>query len=530
MSCDPKLLIADEPTTAIDVTTQAQVLSLLRDLQQHHAMAIIFITHDLGVIAQIADFVVVMYLGRVVETGPVDDIFHRPQHPYTRALLAVDPEHGRAGQGVPADDRGLDPAPVQPPARLPVPPALHGLHAGHLRCGGARPAAGRRAPAGELLSLPCRDGAGLMPDRLARHHPHPAPPPSRGREATWSRAHSLLPGKRAGGARPRDCSPCRVEGEGGARSSFHSRSQGKRGIRWPAAFCSLPLAGEARGGGNGEAPAPPPPILEVRHLKKYFPIRRGMLRKVVGVVRAVDDVSFTIAEGETLGLVGESGCGKTTTARCILRALDPSAGEMLFRTQAGAVVDVAGLSERAMRPLRREMQMIFQDPYAALNPRMNLLEIVGEPLLVIDRMTDRAERTERDDARRRLGPAVRPADGLDDRDAARPRHQASDRTNHAFGPHRNLSLPAPGEGVTGQTRREGDELTSITCAMRPASPVLPEDIATSSFLLGLGIALDDSTILARPCRIRQLRPDGRAGQRALAAARVARSAHAARPS
>jgi oligopeptide/dipeptide ABC transporter ATP-binding protein len=138
-----------------------------------------------------------------------------------------------------------------------------------------------------------------------------------------------------------------------------------------------------------------PPILEVRHLQKYFPIRKGILRRVVAEVRAVDDVSFALAEGETLGLVGESGCGKTTTARCILRALDPSDGEILFRTKAGEIVDVASVPERDMRPLRREMQMIFQDPYASLNPRMNLLDIVGEPLLVIDRMTDRAQRTER---------------------------------------------------------------------------------------------------------------------------------------
>jgi peptide/nickel transport system ATP-binding protein len=137
------------------------------------------------------------------------------------------------------------------------------------------------------------------------------------------------------------------------------------------------------------------PILEVHNLKKYFPIKKGVLRKVVGQVRAVDDVSFSVAEGETLGLVGESGCGKTTTARCILRALDPSGGQMLFHTATGEVVDVATLPDRDMRPLRREMQMIFQDPYASLNPRMNLLDIVGEPLLVIEGMTDRARRTER---------------------------------------------------------------------------------------------------------------------------------------
>ena len=143
------------------------------------------------------------------------------------------------------------------------------------------------------------------------------------------------------------------------------------------------------------ATSPASPLLEVRNLRKSFPIKKGVLRRVVGQVRAVDDVSFSIAEGETLGLVGESGCGKTTTARCILRAVDPSGGQILFRTKAGEVVDVASLPERDVRPLRREMQMIFQDPYASLNPRMILLDIVGEPLLVIDRMTDRAQRTER---------------------------------------------------------------------------------------------------------------------------------------
>jgi peptide/nickel transport system ATP-binding protein len=135
-------------------------------------------------------------------------------------------------------------------------------------------------------------------------------------------------------------------------------------------------------------------LLEIKHLKKFFPIRKGFFRKVVGHVRAVDDVSFYIHEGETLGLVGESGCGKTTTARCILRALNPSAGEILFRTQSGEILDVASLSDDKIRPLRREMQMIFQDPFASLNPRMNLLDIVGEPLLVSG-VRSRQERTER---------------------------------------------------------------------------------------------------------------------------------------
>jgi len=135
-------------------------------------------------------------------------------------------------------------------------------------------------------------------------------------------------------------------------------------------------------------------LLEVKNLQKFFPIRKGFVKKVVGQVRAVDDVDFYINEGETLGLVGESGCGKTTTARCILRALKPTGGQILFRTQAGQVVDVATLPNDEMRPLRREMQMIFQDPFASLNPRMNLLDIVGEPLLV-NGVKNRQERTER---------------------------------------------------------------------------------------------------------------------------------------
>jgi len=135
-------------------------------------------------------------------------------------------------------------------------------------------------------------------------------------------------------------------------------------------------------------------LLEVKNLKKYFPIQKGFFRKTVGNVRAVDDVSFFVNEGETLGLVGESGCGKTTTSRCILRAMPPSSGEMLFRTKEGNLVDLAKLNRRELHPLRVQMQMIFQDPYGSLNPRMTLFDIVGEPLLV-NGMTDRKEREAR---------------------------------------------------------------------------------------------------------------------------------------
>jgi peptide/nickel transport system ATP-binding protein len=123
-------------------------------------------------------------------------------------------------------------------------------------------------------------------------------------------------------------------------------------------------------------------LLEVKGLQKFFPIRKGFWRRTVGQVRAVDDVSFYLNEGETLGLVGESGCGKTTTARCILRAILPTQGQVLFRTLGGAVVDMATLPKAELRVLRREMQMVFQDPFSSLNPRMTVLDIVGEPLWV----------------------------------------------------------------------------------------------------------------------------------------------------
>jgi peptide/nickel transport system ATP-binding protein len=137
-----------------------------------------------------------------------------------------------------------------------------------------------------------------------------------------------------------------------------------------------------------------PVLLDVRRLRKTFPIRRGFSRKLVGEVRAVDDVSFTIAEGETLGLVGESGCGKTTTARCILRAMVPTSGEILFRAADGRVVDLAPLSRAGLRPLRPQIQMVFQDPFGSLNPRMTIFDNVGEPLLV-NGLRDRRARLDR---------------------------------------------------------------------------------------------------------------------------------------
>ena len=137
-------------------------------------------------------------------------------------------------------------------------------------------------------------------------------------------------------------------------------------------------------------------ILEVKDLKKYFPIRKGLFKKTVGQVKSVDAVNFFIEEGETLGLVGESGCGKTTTARCILRAITPTDGEIWFQKSNQEMVDLNSLSNKKMRLLRGDMQMIFQDPFSSLNPRMNLLDLVGEPMLV-NGLKNRKERSERVD-------------------------------------------------------------------------------------------------------------------------------------
>ena len=137
------------------------------------------------------------------------------------------------------------------------------------------------------------------------------------------------------------------------------------------------MAVETTENGNGSAT-----LLDVRGLVKYFPIKRGFFRRTVGTVKAVDDISFDIREGETLSLVGESGCGKSTTARSIIRAYDPTAGEILFKTEDGEAIDLAQLSLVEMRPIRRQLQMIFQDPFSSLNPRMNIYEIISEPLLV----------------------------------------------------------------------------------------------------------------------------------------------------
>jgi microcin C transport system ATP-binding protein len=218
---EPDLLIADEPTTALDVTVQAQILKLLKDIQTRLGMSILFITHDLGIVRRIADVVCVMQRGKIVEQGPVEEVFTKPQHPYTKALLAAEPKP--------------DPAPLQPDA---------------------------------------------------------------------------------------------------------------------------------------------PIVVETKDLKVWFPIKRGLMRKVVGHIKAVDGVSVAVRKGETLGVVGESGSGKTTLGLAILRLIS-SDGPVVFMGKP-----IQGLKFEDMRPLRRDMQIVFQDPYGSLSPRMSIADIIEEGLWV----------------------------------------------------------------------------------------------------------------------------------------------------
>jgi peptide/nickel transport system ATP-binding protein len=326
----PELLIADEPTTALDVITQAQILTLIRDLQERTGLAILLITHDLGVVAEMADEVVVMYLGRVVERGPVDEIFHAPQHPYTRALMRSIPSAQTKPRARLAAIAGSVPHPLQRP----------GGCAFHDRCTFA------------------------LPDVCTQDPPTPR----------------LV--------------------RAGHEIECHLTDEAIAEIR------AADLAGQRRKGGTLVPAADTDPrtesamdvprraLLEVTNLSKSFPVKAGPLRRAGGRVQAIDDVSFTLLEGETLALVGESGSGKTTVARCVMRDHDPDGGEIVLRTDSDSVVDLAGLSKKRVRPLRSGFQMVFQDPFSSLNPRMTVFSIIGEPLLVHG-MNDRQARVER---------------------------------------------------------------------------------------------------------------------------------------
>ncbi len=307
LSCNPHLLIADEPTTALDVTIQAQIIELVKSLQKEFGMAVLWITHDLGVAAGIADQINVMYAGYIVERGSAKEIFENPKHPYTQGLLTSLPKMGKDEQYRLISIPGSPPNLLAPPAGCPFAP----------RCSYAI-------------------------EKCRRENP---------------RLHDI--------------------GDEHLVSCWRMDDALEKSSATRLTIAKPKLTEDT-------------PLLQVDGLKKYFPIKRGgLFRKHVGDIKAVDDVSFEIKRGETLGLVGESGSGKTTVGRTLLRLYDATAGKIFFEGQ-----DVNALSDRDMQKLRQRMQLIFQDPYSSLNPRMKVGAIVGEPLLVHTKMS-RVERAKR---------------------------------------------------------------------------------------------------------------------------------------
>ena len=271
--CRPSLLIADEPTTALDVTIQQGIVQLLKGLQRERNMGILFITHDLGLVREVADRALILYRGRLLEEGPVSRIFDAPQHPYTRALLACRPGNTPKGRRLPVVEDFWNEA-DDPDA----------------------PATPDRAPSGE-----------------------------------------------------------------------------------PAAYTASPTAGVPPAGPastTGGTPAGAAPILlRVEDLKVWFPGKRTLLGRPSPPIKALDGVSLEVREGEILGLVGESGSGKTTLGRALLRLVNPTAGRVFFRDE-----DLTALRPHALRPYHRQLQIVFQDPYAALNPRMTIGQALEEVL------------------------------------------------------------------------------------------------------------------------------------------------------
>ncbi|NEE00387.1 ABC transporter ATP-binding protein [Phytoactinopolyspora halotolerans] len=323
--CNPTLLIADEPTTALDVTTQAQILELMRELQSDYGMAIMFITHDLGVVAEMADDVAVMYLGTVAERGDVESVFRDPQHPYTRALLHSIPKVGAAARAREKLDtiRGMVPDPYNRPGGCPF----------HNRCD-------------EMMPGVC--------DRIL-------PPPTTLGEHREVRC--LLH------------DPELISSNGGTVGAAETEDASRDLATEPRPTVVPDAAGGSTPDGDARST-----LLDVEDLRLHFPIRTGFLRRTTGHVRAVDGLTFAISEGETLGLVGESGCGKTSTGRCIVRSHDPTGGRILYRENGSPAVDLAQLAGPELKPYRRAVRMIFQDPHSSLNPRMTLRDIIGEPL------------------------------------------------------------------------------------------------------------------------------------------------------
>ncbi len=299
LACNPELLIADEPTTALDVTIQRQILELLVKLQRDRGMSILFISHDLGVIAEIADEVAVMYRGKLVEYGPVEKIFLTPQHPYTKGLLACRPR--------------LD----TPYRHLPT--------------------------VSDFMQV------------------------TGNAEAGWTLTEKTV-----------DPAKFRELTSVGRGRLYHPdvRITAAEALEMPKDF--------------GLVAANQKPILVVEDLQIYFPIKRGLFRRTVGHVKAVDGISFEVYPRQTLGLVGESGCGKTTTGRALVQMVRPTGGRVTYDGQ-----DITTLSGDALHAFRGKVQYIFQDPYSSLNPRLTIASMLIDVMQAHNRGAGRRDRRDK---------------------------------------------------------------------------------------------------------------------------------------
>ncbi|MBF6134427.1 dipeptide ABC transporter ATP-binding protein [Nocardia otitidiscaviarum] len=362
IACEPKVIIADEPTTALDVTVQAEILELLRDLRTRIGSAIVLITHNMGVVADLADRVVVMREGRVVETASVDELFADPKHEYTRALLAAVPHLGGRRIEAPTDTAVL-------------PPEERALASGESE---------RAEPGAESADGPRALDGSSAADRLdAVDGPNAAGGP-RAMGALDAANGASTVGPRDSAAEAAGTDGSSSPGATHRSTSEESRSDavdssGSAGALPGAGGSAAPRAGRipvaepvAPGARTSPTPVGGEPVLAVTDLVVEFP---GALGRPA--FRAVDGVSLTIDRGETLGLVGESGSGKSTIGRCVAALQRPSSGSVRMLGQ-----EITGLSERRLRPLRRRLGFVFQDPATSLNPRMTVGDCVAEPLVV----------------------------------------------------------------------------------------------------------------------------------------------------
>ena len=308
MSSEPTILVADEATTPLDVTTQAQLLEMIRDIAKKTNTAVIIVTHNLGIVARFAERIYVMYSGSVVEMTDTKRLFANPEHPYTRALLRAIPRLDDPKDRILIPIEGLPPNPASRPEYCPF----------YERC--------------EYRMERCK---GCKKPELQ-------------------------------------------ELESGHFAACHLTEEEKREKAAEIAAKEIRKSPKIEVGQEL--------CLNVKNVRKYFPIYSGMMRKKVGEVKAIEDIHFYARKGETLGIVGESGCGKTTLARCIMRVYKPEEGEIIFNG-----TDIAGFNDRQMYPYRKKIAMIFQDPFSSLDPRQTAESIVGESLLLHKLVKNREE-------------------------------------------------------------------------------------------------------------------------------------------